>query len=372
MKSPSASRVLPLTLVLCVAILWLTAPTARAACRIVNSDWLVSAMARAGHPVAKYHGQYATREQCMAALRQAVAQSGDPSLANHMSCECSGGTPGPVGGFSPPMTLPTTDQQAMANVFGLMLQGMTNGSSANDQAAQQQDLLLQQQAAEKQKAEMLDKQRAAAAGTARSTWDSQDADHQKALGEMFGPPPEKRPGLSPLLQKQATLQLQGMAGPVDETSPETIRKGGGVGFDEPAETPAGAPAVSVPEPPDPMPVQSMEPADVTARIKEAKALLARLDKDLEKAREKHGQVKTRLEKAIQDQAERKAKAQSPDNKQADEALLAELEAEEVRIEALAREMDESSERVEDLEGQKDKKTRDLEMWNAKLEPAHTQ
>jgi tetratricopeptide (TPR) repeat protein len=78
---------------------------------IEYSDGLVEAMAKAGHPISKRVGRFATKQECLAAIDEAVAQSGDPTLRLNMypapggydetggsSSGGSGGTQEPVWG----------------------------------------------------------------------------------------------------------------------------------------------------------------------------------------------------------------------------------------------------------------------------------
>jgi len=51
---------------------------------IEYSDGLVEAMRRAGAPISKRVGRFATRQDCLAAIDEAVARSGDPTLRMNM------------------------------------------------------------------------------------------------------------------------------------------------------------------------------------------------------------------------------------------------------------------------------------------------
>jgi len=140
----------------------------------------------------------------------------DPN-ARAMPIPPAGGQSAAGGGV--PMGLPTTEGEAMVTVMGWMLQGlMSSGSSAGEQ--QQQALLQQKQAEEKFKAEMLQKERAAQAGEARTLWENQDAARSRELASLFGPPTENTGGMASLLQKQAALAA---AAPNDPTSDEGLR-----------------------------------------------------------------------------------------------------------------------------------------------------
>jgi hypothetical protein len=59
-------------------------PCAWSAWEIEYSDGLVEAMAKAGHPISKRVGRFATKKECLAAIDEAVAQSGDPTLRLNM------------------------------------------------------------------------------------------------------------------------------------------------------------------------------------------------------------------------------------------------------------------------------------------------
>lgn len=68
--------------------------TAPAACQIEYSDGLVQALSRAtGQYVPKYHGNFPSLAQCEAVRRDAIARSGDPSLAMNMTCVGCSSTP---------------------------------------------------------------------------------------------------------------------------------------------------------------------------------------------------------------------------------------------------------------------------------------
>lgn len=59
-------------------------PCTWSAWEIEYSDGLVEAMAKAGHPISKRVGRFATKQECLAAIDEAVAQSGDPTLRLNM------------------------------------------------------------------------------------------------------------------------------------------------------------------------------------------------------------------------------------------------------------------------------------------------
>ena len=65
-------------------ILLVITPCVWSAWEIEYSDGLVEAMARAGHPISKRVGRFATKQECLAAIDEAVAQSGDPTLRLNM------------------------------------------------------------------------------------------------------------------------------------------------------------------------------------------------------------------------------------------------------------------------------------------------
>lgn len=91
-------------------IVLIAAPCAWSAWEVEYSDGMVEAMARAGHPVPKRVGRFATKQECLAVIEDAVARSGDPSLGWNMwpapggydepgaSSGGEGGTPDPVWG----------------------------------------------------------------------------------------------------------------------------------------------------------------------------------------------------------------------------------------------------------------------------------
>lgn len=277
--------------------------------------------------------------------------------ARAMPVPPAGGQSSAVGGI--PMSLPTTEGQAMVTVMGWMLQGILSGGSAADQQ-QQQALLQQKQAEEKMKAEMLQKERAAQAIEARALWESQDATRSQELGSLFGPSTEKASGLSSLLQKQAALQLRAVAVPVNPGTDESLRQGAGEGFDE-----AGKSLIAVPVIPE-----SDAPLDqsvILAQIDEAKSTVGTLDKELEKIREKHEKTRNALDQARRDLTAKQADEPGSQDQTDDAALLAALEAEERNIEMLSREVEASSAQLKVLEDQRHNAVQDLDMWNGKLE-----
>ncbi|GAB4296300.1 MAG: hypothetical protein Kow0096_13640 [Thiohalomonadaceae bacterium] len=105
---------------------------AQAACRIEYSDGLVRALSRAtGQYVAKYHGNFSSLAQCEAVRRDAIAKSGDPTLAMNMTCTgCSVTAPGQSGASGP---APNAAAEAAKKKFAAQ-------QKAEQQAAQQQFL----------------------------------------------------------------------------------------------------------------------------------------------------------------------------------------------------------------------------------------
>lgn len=263
----------------------------------------------------------------------------------------------PAGGGIP-MGLPTTEGQAMVTVMGWLLQGiMSGGSSADEQ--QQQALLQQKQAEEKLKAEMLQRERAAQASEARALWENQDAARSQELGSLFGPPTEQTGGMSPLLQKQAAMQLRAAATPGSSGSDENLRHRAGEGFDEAGKSLAAVPVVPEPE-------GTLDRGLVVTKIKESRAWVDTLDRELETTRKKQEKAQQALEQARRELTTKQAKP-GPEAQQNDAALLAALEAEEQNIKTLSREVEESSAQLKVLEEQRHKAVQELELWSGKLE-----
>jgi hypothetical protein len=69
-----------------VLVLLLGAHTSHAQWEVEYSDWLIGAMRDQGIFRSKRAGSFATRSECEEARRDAVIQSGDPSLDMHMKC----------------------------------------------------------------------------------------------------------------------------------------------------------------------------------------------------------------------------------------------------------------------------------------------
>jgi hypothetical protein len=84
--------------------------TSANACQLEYSDWLIGVFRQQGHTLAQVAGQYASLDVCENARQRAIAESGDPSLANHMRCTgCAaalqpGAGPGHTVSAKPPAT----------------------------------------------------------------------------------------------------------------------------------------------------------------------------------------------------------------------------------------------------------------------------
>ena len=259
-----------------------------------------------------------------------------------------------------PMGLPTTEAQAQMAIMGWMFQALLGGGSSADEQ-QQQALLQQKQAEEKMKAEMLQKERAAQASEARSLWESQDAARNQDWVNLFGPPTEKTGGMSSLLQKQAALQLRVAAAPSRSDSDEKLRRNAGKGFDEAGNALAAVPVVPESE-------GTLDRSLVMNKIKESRAWVDTLDRELEATRKKQEKAQQTLEQARRELTAKQAKP-GPEAQQDDAALLAALEAEEQNIKTLSREVEESSAQLKALEDQRHKAVQELEMLNGKLKAA---
>ncbi|MBN2132492.1 MAG: hypothetical protein JW741_23520 [Sedimentisphaerales bacterium] len=72
-----AVRIAPIIVLIVTSCAW-------SGWQIEYSDTLVQEMGRAGAPISKRVGHFATKQECLAAIDQAVAQSGDPTLRLHM------------------------------------------------------------------------------------------------------------------------------------------------------------------------------------------------------------------------------------------------------------------------------------------------
>lgn len=82
-------------------------------CQIEYSDWLVNVFRQQGSNLEKRTGSFSNLAECEAAMRQAVARSGDTSLANNMRCvNCNPLEVVPLAPSSPPY------QSGAANISG--------------------------------------------------------------------------------------------------------------------------------------------------------------------------------------------------------------------------------------------------------------
>lgn len=93
-----AGRILPFIIigVLC------SSPFPAEACQVEYSDFLIDIFRQQGMALDKRVGDYGSLAECEAAIRQAVSQSGDPSLANHMLCVGCSSSPTPGSPSSSP------------------------------------------------------------------------------------------------------------------------------------------------------------------------------------------------------------------------------------------------------------------------------
>jgi hypothetical protein len=113
-----------------IALFALPSAPLLAACQIEYSDWLINAISRAsGQYVAKYHGNYSSPGACEAARREAIAKSGDPSLATNI--QCTGCSAAPQGKGA--ATSPGVDSAAVADKKRYEAE-----KKAEEKAAQQQ------------------------------------------------------------------------------------------------------------------------------------------------------------------------------------------------------------------------------------------
>ncbi|MBN1140982.1 MAG: hypothetical protein JXB25_04170 [Deltaproteobacteria bacterium] len=96
-------RLLPLVMLTLAFLVFQPAPAR--SCQIEYSDWLIRAFRSQGMSLDKRVGNFSNLAECQAALRQAVAQSGDPSLANNMRCVNCGNGPS---SSAPQRPAPTT------------------------------------------------------------------------------------------------------------------------------------------------------------------------------------------------------------------------------------------------------------------------
>ncbi|WP_127478012.1 hypothetical protein [Sulfurivermis fontis] len=157
-----------------------------AACQIEYSDGLVQALSRAtGQYVAKYHGNFSSLAECEAVRRDAIAQSGDPSLALNMTCTgCSAPAQGQSGASGP---VPNAAAEAAKKKFAAQ-------QKAEQQAAQQQFFHDKQTLSQELKGVTpasgsgLVLKQAPAAGSARQQLDCILTDSQKSETDPSRPP----------------------------------------------------------------------------------------------------------------------------------------------------------------------------------------
>jgi hypothetical protein len=108
---------------------------ALAACQIEYSDRLISAVSKAtGQYVPKYHGNFSSLTECESARRDAIAKSGDPSLAMNMTCTSCSAAPQGKGSSSSP------DIAAAAAAATAAKKKYEAQKKSEEQAAQQQFL----------------------------------------------------------------------------------------------------------------------------------------------------------------------------------------------------------------------------------------
>ena len=86
MVSNTAHRFSVLLALILVPALLLVCSSSALSCQIEYSDWLVNVFRQQGSYLEKRIGSFSSLVECEAAMRQAVTQSGDPSLANNMRC----------------------------------------------------------------------------------------------------------------------------------------------------------------------------------------------------------------------------------------------------------------------------------------------
>lgn len=159
---------------------------AQAACQIEYSDGLVQALSRAtGQYVAKYHGNFSSLAQCEAVRRDAIAKSGDPTLAMNMKCSgCNVTAPGQSGASGP---APNAATEAAKKKFAAQ-------QKAEQQAAQQQFLRDKQTLSQELKGVTppsgsgLALKQAPTPGTARQQLDCILTDSRKSETDPLRPP----------------------------------------------------------------------------------------------------------------------------------------------------------------------------------------
>ncbi len=94
-------------------------------CQIEYSDWLVNVFRQQGMSLDKRTGNYASQSECEQALRDAVDQSGDPYLANHMRCvDCTSPAAQPLSGYSVQGPEGTTSQDSELSKTGRDVQAV--------------------------------------------------------------------------------------------------------------------------------------------------------------------------------------------------------------------------------------------------------
>lgn len=104
------------SLELIAALFLLAAPAVAAACQIEYSDFLINVFRQQGMHLDKRIGNYANLAECESTMRQAVSQSGDPNLANHMRCVgCSQPAVAPAPAVSPPTSAQQPAQGAQGD-----------------------------------------------------------------------------------------------------------------------------------------------------------------------------------------------------------------------------------------------------------------
>ena len=123
-RVPLASSLVPALLLVC--------SSSALSCQIEYSDWLVNVFRQQGSYLEKRTGSFSNLAECEAAMRQAVAQSGDPSLANNMRCvDCNPPTVVPQNPSSP------SYQSGPSDISGQQNQSVL-GSDQNSQAFKQE------------------------------------------------------------------------------------------------------------------------------------------------------------------------------------------------------------------------------------------
>jgi len=127
----------------CLSVVLLASVATAFACQVEYSDGLVEAMRRAGHPVSKRVGNFASLQECQAALEDAVLQSGDPSLAYNMQCVGCGDGGGGQSYRQPASSSSGRDRRG---------QGLGSSSNVEDQAQKHREAVEQQRQQDFEKA----------------------------------------------------------------------------------------------------------------------------------------------------------------------------------------------------------------------------